>query len=63
LHPEHEFGGGGSTDEKWFQVLRLLIGMPCLLKGVIGLSLYDRFYPPTVNRVQLSNHGLLRLSE
>ena len=28
----------------WFQVLSLLIGVPCLLKGVIGLSVPDRFY-------------------
>ena len=28
----------------WFQVLSLLIGVPCLLKGVIGLSVPGRFY-------------------
>ena len=28
----------------WFKVLSLLIGVPCLLKGVIGLSLPGRFY-------------------
>ena len=28
----------------WFQILSLLIGVPCLLKGVIGLLLPDRFY-------------------
>lgn len=28
----------------WFEVLSLLIGVPCLLKGIIGLSLPTRFY-------------------
>ena len=28
----------------WFQVLSLLIGVPCLLKGVIGLSVPVQFY-------------------
>ncbi len=28
----------------WFKVLSLLIGVPCLLKGLVGLSLPGRFY-------------------
>lgn len=28
----------------WFKILSLLIGVPCLLKGIVGLSLPDRFY-------------------
>jgi len=43
----------------WFQVLSLLIGVPCVLKGVVGLMFPGRFYrwregqyasdrPPTV---------------
>ncbi len=28
----------------WFKILSLLIGVPCLLKGILGLSLPGQFY-------------------
>ena len=28
----------------WFRVLSLLIGVPCVLKGVVGLTFPERFY-------------------
>ena len=37
-------GEAGATESMWFKVLSLLIGVPCILKGVIGLSMPDRFY-------------------
>jgi hypothetical protein len=37
-------GGGGSINYTWFKMLSLLIGVPCLLKDIVGLSRADQFY-------------------
>jgi hypothetical protein len=32
------------SDGVWFQVLSLMIGLPCLMKGAVGLMFPGRFY-------------------